>query len=56
MWEGPQGPDFPMLMLVIVIVLASRGAEAAPTLFHDGAELALLLNEFRHQAGPSGLM
>ena len=34
----------------------NRGAEAAPTLLLDRSELALLLNEFRDQTGPTGLM
>ena len=45
MWEGPQRPE-------------SRGAEAAPTLFCDRAELALLRDEFGNAArsSPSGAM
>jgi hypothetical protein len=33
-----------------------RGTKAAPTLTGNCAEIALLLDKFRDQAGPTGLM
>ena len=42
-----------VLVIVLVIVLDSR---PRLRLFCDGPEFALLLNEFRDQTGPAGLM
>ena len=47
MREGPQCPDS---------ATGNRGAEAAPTLLFNCAELALLLNEFCDKPGPASLV